>query len=461
MNILKNWKVIILIFIFGLLFTTSPAYATIGTLNLGDFQLNISKNQYNKESFDFQSLTGLMGGLTTMLVGCANETCPDELKIGAIPATGNAIAGMVTHPPASGVSYLADLGRRMNIVQPAYAQTGFGFNAINPFQMAWSATRNFTYLLFVIAAVGFGVAIMLRTKISPQAVITIQSALPRIVIALIFVTFSYAIVGFIIDLTYLGFGLLVFGLHSTGLTVIIDPSARYQEYTSAGFAQTIGFISSQGMGGAWNIAQGLGGLSAGIGAAIAGILAAVVLLLTKIPSAAGTVLTLGQAIGAVASPFLPVLLMLILAVLFFLIRVLFALARSYLLLLFYLILAPLFILWGAIRGEGIWNSWLRGVLANVLVFPTVGIIIFLTGVLIELVGQAGGALWTPPYVGGGATIIQGMIGLGAVMLLPTIPDIINQLLGTKPIPIQLPQAQAQIQQALGGITQGVTRRFFG
>ena len=42
---------------------------------------------------------------------------------------------------------------------------------------------------------------------SPQTIVTIQSALPKIVVTLILVTFSYAIAGFMVDLVYVVMGL--------------------------------------------------------------------------------------------------------------------------------------------------------------------------------------------------------------------------------------------------------------
>jgi len=110
--------------------------------------------------------------------------------------------GLYTNPPASGIQYFADLGNKLKIVKPALAQQdeGIGFNLMKTTQPIWQVFRNITYILFVFILVGMGFAIMFRVKISPQAVITFQSALPRIVIALILITFSYAIVGLLIDI---------------------------------------------------------------------------------------------------------------------------------------------------------------------------------------------------------------------------------------------------------------------
>lgn len=441
-------------FLFLFLFA-SPIQAAVGPNTLGDFQESLADPTYNKERFDFVSLTGVISSLTTLLLGCTIdengdgdiefESCPESFRLGAIPLMGTAIAGIIATPPASGIQYFADVGERLKLVQPAYAQTGFGFGAIDPFSRVWRATRNIAYVFFVIAAVGFAIAIMLRTRINPQTVITIQSALPRVIIALIFVTFSYAIVGLLIDLIYVAFGLLVWGLQSGGLYSAQEAAQHFDYYRNAGFGQTFAFIFSQGFTGAWDVVKSGGALSLGVAGGFLGLVGAVIGIILAVAGAAGA--------AAVGVTMLPFLLGLILVFIFFTFRVLFALARAYLLLLIHLILAPLLILWGTTFGGGIWNGWLRGTMANLLVFPLVGIIIFLANILIGVVDQAGGALWAPPYVGGGVDIIKGMIALGAVMLLPTVPDVISQMLGVRGVPVQLPQAQQQIQQVIGSLSQ--------
>lgn len=138
------------------------------------------------------------------------------------------------------------------------------------------------------------------------------------------------------------------------------------------------------------------------------------------------------------------------AIVIFLLQILFALARAYILLLIYLIFAPIFILWGVTMGGGIWSSWLKGILTNLLVFLAVGIVMFIAKVLIKLTPSS---IWGPPYIGADEAIIDGVIILGAIVLLSRIPDIINQLLEVRPIPLQLPDLR-NITQLIGRINIG-------
>src|SRR5690606_17169499 len=96
------------------------------------------------------------------------------------------------------------------------------FAGLLPLMGIWTAMRNIVYLLFVLIFIILGLGIMFRLQIDPRAVLSIQSQLPRIVIALILVTFSYAIAGFLIDLMYLSLFLIINIFHSQGL----DPSTN-------------------------------------------------------------------------------------------------------------------------------------------------------------------------------------------------------------------------------------------
>ena len=385
---------------------------------LNSFQAALGGNNYNKQTFDFQSLIGLTGGLYTMLAGCTDPQCPQSLKTGAVFSLGTAVADIYSNPPASGVYYVADVASHLGIVQPAYAQSeGSGFRMLEPFLNAWRAVRNFSYLLFVIVFVIFGLAIMFRSKVTPQAVITIQSSLPRIIVALLLITFSYPLVGFMVDLVYVIFGALVWGLSAGGLYDATAAANFYNDYATSSFSTTIGFVTSHGIQGGFNVITGTFSATPAIAAGGG--------LFVLIVGALAAFTGLGPVIGA---SLIPLALGLLIAVITFIIRVLFTLARAYLLLLIYLIMAPFFIMWSILTGQGIWNGWLRGVIANLLVFPMVGIIIFLVNVLIQQINLATGAVWGPPYLGNQSTIIKAMISLGAIMLLPQVTTVINQML---------------------------------
>ena len=101
----------------------------------------------------------------------------------------------------SGIGYISNLVTNFALVKPVNAQ-GFGYNALNPVQQFLSGSRNIAYALIVLVVIVFAFMIMFRVKLSPQLVISVQSVLPKVVVALILATFSYAIAGLLIDLMY-------------------------------------------------------------------------------------------------------------------------------------------------------------------------------------------------------------------------------------------------------------------
>src|SRR3989338_4413336 len=167
----------------------------------------IEKNIFDDKIFNFNQISGTTDSLYTLLVGSSllhPETDAITANSGAIAAEGKLVAILFASPPVSGVSYFAHKIQEFNPVQPTYAQTGgIGFAALSPVQDIWTVFRNASYVGFVIVFVIMGFMIMFRAHISPQAVATVQDSIPRIIIALVLVTFSYAIAGLLIDVMFL------------------------------------------------------------------------------------------------------------------------------------------------------------------------------------------------------------------------------------------------------------------
>ncbi len=149
---------------------------------------------------------------------------------GAAGALARLTDNMYQSPPVSSTQYLADLSQNLGlgIVKPAYAQ-GKGWYVLEPVLKIWKIMRNLAYLFFVVAFVFIGFMIMFRAKIDPQTVASIQNSLPRIIMALILVTFSYAISGLIIDIIYLGNALMTFAFKPEFVTGGATPTATWME----------------------------------------------------------------------------------------------------------------------------------------------------------------------------------------------------------------------------------------
>ena len=145
---------------------------------------------------------------------------------GVLGTQGKVVA-MIFDNQISSQEYIADILDNIGVpsVSRAYAQStggGTGYNAMKPFLEFWKVFRNLAYSLYIIMFVVVGIMIMLRTKVNAQTIITIQTALPNLLITLLLVTFSYAIVGFMIDLMYFLIYFIVYLISSVG---IIDASS--------------------------------------------------------------------------------------------------------------------------------------------------------------------------------------------------------------------------------------------
>src|SRR4030042_4602684 len=172
------------------------------------FSEGLTSPSWEKGSFDFTTVNNVMESISTSILGSGDPNVDTAMGGSFIGKTGNLITAMYANPPASSKEYIADLGHRLKIIKPTYAQ-GIGFEGLKPILPIWTIFRNLAYVFFTIIFILTGFAIMFRLKINPQTVVTIQNALPKIIISLILVTFSYAIAGLLIDFIYVSISLIL------------------------------------------------------------------------------------------------------------------------------------------------------------------------------------------------------------------------------------------------------------
>lgn len=161
--------------------------------------------------------TDSVGGDLIGFIGYAIS--PQAGDGGGLGQATNAISQLYYNKPAETAVAIAEFKRSINLpVKDAYAQTGgYGFRALNPILGIWRIMRNLALAGFVIIFVVIGFMLMLRSKIDPRTVVTVQQAIPKIVISLILVVFSYALCGLLVDATTLATRLGLLTLQNTGL----------------------------------------------------------------------------------------------------------------------------------------------------------------------------------------------------------------------------------------------------
>lgn len=424
----------------------------------------------------FRGLFSTMAGWACALSGllfCTNNPAQvmNFQKNSAIGLSGNMIASLYT-PPASSIAWTMDTGRSLGLLpKPVYAQ-GIGFAGLNPVLGIWKAFRNIAYVIMALIMFVIGFMIMFRKKIDPKTVVTVQNSLPRIVITLLLITFSYAIAGLMIDLMYLVFYLMINVLvqNSNG---ILSPGTL-NNYVTGGFPTAATALFSAGWAsindiirffnpGAATMEQWLTSVVPDFGAQIGG-----AILYIFGGSFAG-----GPVVGL-----LVLWLLVTIAIIFAMVRIFFMLLSAYINVIISIIFAPLQLLLEAFPGGDGFMSWIKNLLSNLAVFPITAVML-LIGTILTNAGDkiAGGAgnLWLPPLLGIGTLIptidqtymplfgltpapgtnaahgAAGLIGLG---ILSTIPSVVN---GLKEALKAKPPVNAGIGAVIGPMGGGLSQ----
>jgi len=274
--------------------------------------------------------------------------------------------------PISAVSMLRNKVENFSIVPVAHAQTvGFGFSALQTVQTMWVAFRNVAYGLFVIAAVVFAFMIMFRVKIDPKTVITVQSAIPKIIIALILVTFSYAIAGLLIDLMY-----VVIGLLSVVLAPMIPHNALFQPITSFSASDvfnmlTVGPITKSPIPGVAPAASGIFGL---IGLYLSPLI--IILFLAALLAGVAGALAVGSGIGAVAGVIAAIAFIALVVVMIVLIwmalKTIWALFKAFANIILLTVFAPIQLSLGVLVPNFGFGQWVKNYVSHLAVFVVTG-----------------------------------------------------------------------------------------
>ncbi len=126
-------------------------------------------------------------------------------------------------PPINLAYYFKHNLQKVPIISDtAYAQT-VSYNAwgLEFAIQIWEKSRNIAYAMMSVIMLVIGILIITRKKINPQTVVSVQTALPRIVISLILITFSYPIGAILISI---GYALVVVVIRLFFGTIIDDVS---------------------------------------------------------------------------------------------------------------------------------------------------------------------------------------------------------------------------------------------
>lgn len=343
---------------------------------------------------------------------------------------------MLSDRSMSGIGYIKEKIDGFSIVPTAYAQTeGFGFRNLGSVQAMWRTFRNFAYLFFVLVTIVFAFMIMFRVKISPQTIVTVQSALPKVIIGLIGVTFSFAIAGFLIDIMYVVLGLIA------------------QLFSEVVFPFDV----------SWNIFTGQVGLM--IVFLVHFILFIVAVLFSFVFFALSSIInaSIAAALGTIVL-LLGIIILLILMIIYVWnwIKLVWLMIKTVANIFLAVIFSPITITFGILGKGGGLTSYIKNLAANLAVFPVVGALLLLSfhflfwamaisvkgivedNILVDAISAIGrlinpdftpvsiiltGSIWNPPFISEGFLgFVFAGVGLSLIMLTPKVADAIKSFI---------------------------------
>lgn len=145
---------------------------------------------------------------------------------------------------------------------------------------------------------------------------------------------------------------------------------------------------------------------------------------------------LGGIVGAVVNISVGLSIMLIGIVFALLMRIFFMFVKAYLSIILLVIFGPLIITFSILPGStGGAMTWLKNLLANILIFPVSAFIMGIGTILIGRLNSPNAVIWGPPLVGQNPQLLGGAIGMGIILILPEIDGVISKLLGAGGVPM--------------------------
>lgn len=394
----------------------------------------------------------------TKKIGYVQDT-PTDGTTGLIGFSTGMIAGLYTPVASTGMytSYLAD---NFGVGKKVFAQdenNNQGFNTLSSIQSIWLTSRNIAYFLFTLFFLIIGLGIILRFKVDPRTVMSIQNQIPKVVVAIVLVTFSYAIVGLLVDLmwatTYVGINVLT---NSESITITeggkeVETSVT-QVATTNLLSNPLSYVSNLfSDAGGFGAVDGITGIAGDVAFTIGGVISDTVSALIGLNEAddcgrwfildigdcveAGFKGAIKYLVGAVA------FLIVVVAIFIALIRVWFSLIRAFVYIIIYTIMGPLMIASGLFPGSSLgFIPWLRAILAHLFVFPATVFIFLLARILAENTPlndpatTPAGTAFLPPLIANPNAMdnFGTMIAFGLILLAPELLGMVREAFKSKP-----------------------------
>lgn len=340
------------------------------------------------------------------------------------------------------------------LVPNVYAQTGIGYNSLLPFLSIWKQIRNVAYVLVTILLIVSAFFIMFRSNSDSQNSISLENYLPKIIVVMIFIEFSYAIAGFLIDLMYISI-MFIF--------LIFDPiiANKSYSYSAVLFEHMLGSpivlfdALVGGFGGFTNILlHGSRDILFIFGKPIGFLIGFIIdsIIIDKLLGGGlthGTLMTLARYIagataaggpvgilagfmvlaGAFLAPLILITIVMILALAYYTWKIILTAVKAYIMIVMLAIFSPAIIFMGLLPNSKYgFGSWVRSFISNLVVFPVIYIAIFLITVVSAALRNSNsnptGANLELPFM---PTINTGFFFLIGIAILSLLPKMIESV----------------------------------
>jgi hypothetical protein len=406
----------------------------------------------------------------------------------------NLIVLPYTNPPSSGVYWAYSGLQNAGFIPktyaaagprtPVYAQ-GIGFAAIKPFMSVWKVFRDLSYMLVVLVLIAIGFMIMFRAKLNPQTVISVENSLPKIVVALLLITFSFAIAGFLIDLMYISVGIIAV-LFSNAPNIPADydtPQKILEKFYFSDLGGILGFLFDPGN--TWKLSWAIFGILPRFIRELLTLITVLVFPPHRILSILYTVIAGGNVSPAMVSvknfierlhifgknlhsagsgtPVLSVIvgvifliieifiydfvirfagtvilfLLLFISLFYLFFRIFFTLLYAYIQIILLIFFAPVILMVEMIPGKSTFSSWIKNLTVNLITWPLLVIFLLISQILLNQPSDTN-SLWSPPFlIGINPDYIKIIISMGILYMIPDLIKIFKELIGVKPLPLGL------------------------
>ncbi len=262
----------------------------------------------------------------------ANPNLPTSMKQGVVGIAEQQVMAMFNaQPRIDVVAHLAEEWIPGHREQQSLYAAGYDDLLNTGIDVLWSFTRNIAYLGFVVIMIIVGFMIMFRHKIGGQMLVTVGNSIPRVVVGLILVTFSFAIAGIILDIS---------GIFMRVIQATLDSNIQIHNIAKLVWGTiTSGWVLPTG-----TVVTGLG--------------------------IAGIAILVKATLGAAALIGVFVVLIVLGILIWGAFKLWIALVKSYLALLLNVIVAPIVIMAGSLPGnQAMISNIFKSMLRNALVFP--------------------------------------------------------------------------------------------